>query len=44
MDKLGLSHDPDSWTEEQRTQFCRLDIDPTTITWKRANDVNDRML
>ena len=44
MDKLNLNHDPDSWTEEQKKEYCRLDIDPSTINWRRVMDVNDRLL
>ena len=36
--------DPDQLTEEQKAKFARLDIDPETVTWRRAVDVNDRML
>src|SRR5690606_39899812 len=35
---------PDNLTEEQTAKFARLDIDPETVTWRRAVDVNDRML
>lgn len=31
-------------TEEERTRFCRLDIDPATITWQRVLDTCDRHL
>ncbi|MEY3232286.1 MAG: formate--tetrahydrofolate ligase [Planctomycetota bacterium] len=34
----------DELTEAQRQRLFRLDIDPTTITWNRVVDVNDRML
>jgi len=36
--------DPNELTPEERSRFARLDIDPTTITWRRVIDVNDRML
>lgn len=43
--KLGITEtDPDQLTEEQKAKFARLDIDPQTVTWRRAVDVNDRML
>lgn len=43
--KLGIeSEDPDEWTEEEKTKFVRLNIDPDTITWKRVLDTNDRYL
>ncbi|NLC13753.1 MAG: formate--tetrahydrofolate ligase [Chloroflexi bacterium] len=43
--KLGITEtDPDKLTEEQKAKFARLDIDPETVTWRRAVDVNDRML
>lgn len=35
--KLGIDKtDPDSLTEEEITNFARLDIDPDTITWNRG--------
>lgn len=43
--KLGISEsDPDTLTLEERRAFARLDIDPTTITWRRVLDTNDRFL
>ena len=45
LEKLGIEKtDPDSLTEEERSRFARLDIDPDTITWRRVTDTNDRML
>ncbi len=45
LKKLGITEtDPDLLTEEQQAKFARLDIDPATVTWRRAVDVNDRML
>ena len=45
LKKLGITEtDPDLLTEEQKSKFARLDIDPATVTWRRAVDVNDRML
>jgi len=43
--KLGIDKtSPDDLSEEERSRFVRLDIDPSTITWKRVVDVNDRFL
>jgi formyltetrahydrofolate synthetase len=43
--KLGITvDDPDKMTPEQRSRFCRLDIDPATITWRRVIDTSDRFL
>lgn len=43
--KLGITEtDPDLLTDEQKSRFARLDIDPETVTWRRCVDVNDRML
>ncbi|XP_066589052.1 C-1-tetrahydrofolate synthase, cytoplasmic [Prorops nasuta] len=43
--KLGITKtDPDSLTEEERTKFARLNIDPQNITWTRCVDINDRFL
>ncbi|MGI6259716.1 MAG: formate--tetrahydrofolate ligase [Anaerolineaceae bacterium] len=45
LKKLGITEtDPDLLTEEQKSKFVRLDIDPATVTWRRAVDINDRML
>lgn len=45
LKKLGIEKtNPDELTEEERTRFARLDIDPSTITWNRVLDVNDRYL
>jgi len=35
---------PSDMTPEQRKQFCRLDINPDTITWQRVLDTCDRHL
>ena len=35
---------PDDLTDEEIGNFSRLDIDPTTITWNRVVDTNDRYL
>lgn len=43
--KLGISKlDPNDLTEEEKSAFARLDIDPETITWNRVLDVCDRFL
>ncbi|CDK25276.1 unnamed protein product [Kuraishia capsulata CBS 1993] len=43
--KLGLDSKPVSeWTDEEISKFVRLNIDPSTITWKRVVDCNDRFL
>lgn len=45
LKKLGITEtDPDLLTNEQKARFARLDINPETVTWRRAVDVNDRML
>mmetsp|Transcript_143649 Transcript_143649/g.364623 ORF Transcript_143649/g.364623 Transcript_143649/m.364623 type:complete len:685 (-) Transcript_143649:86-2140(-) len=47
LDKLGLGHkkhDPDSLSPDEIERFCMLDIDPSTMTWKRVTDCNDKYL
>ncbi len=45
LKKLGITEtDPDLLSDEQKARFARLDINPETVTWRRAVDVNDRML
>lgn len=45
LEKLGIvTRDPELLTPEERASFCVLGIDPTTITWKRVTDTNDRYL
>jgi len=45
LKKLGIDKtDPNELTEEERSRFARLDIDPDTLTWRRVVDINDRML
>lgn len=45
LKKLGINKtDPNDLTDEERSKFVRLDIDPETITWMRALDTNDRFL
>ncbi|XP_054255287.1 monofunctional C1-tetrahydrofolate synthase, mitochondrial [Indicator indicator] len=43
--RLGINKtDPGTLTEEEMRKFARLDIDPSTITWQRVVDTNDRFL
>ncbi|POS87438.1 FTHFS-domain-containing protein [Erysiphe pulchra] len=43
--KLGITKtDPNELTTDEIHKFARLDIDPSTITWRRVLDVNDRHL
>ncbi|POI35216.1 hypothetical protein CIB84_001032, partial [Bambusicola thoracicus] len=43
--RLGINKtDPETLTEEEMSRFVRLDIDPSTITWQRVVDTNDRFL
>ncbi|OXB83760.1 UNVERIFIED_CONTAM: hypothetical protein H355_013115 [Colinus virginianus] len=43
--RLGINKtDPEILTEEEIGRFVRLDIDPSTITWQRVVDTNDRFL
>ncbi|XP_023420315.2 monofunctional C1-tetrahydrofolate synthase, mitochondrial isoform X1 [Cavia porcellus] len=45
LKKLGINKtDPSTLTEEEVSRFARLNIDPTTITWQRVLDTNDRFL
>jgi methylenetetrahydrofolate dehydrogenase (NADP+) / methenyltetrahydrofolate cyclohydrolase / formyltetrahydrofolate synthetase len=45
LKKLGIDKtDPEELTEEERSRFVRLDIDPDSITWRRVVDTNDRFL
>jgi methylenetetrahydrofolate dehydrogenase (NADP+) / methenyltetrahydrofolate cyclohydrolase / formyltetrahydrofolate synthetase len=45
LEKLGIDKtDPNELTEEERSRFARLDIDPASITWRRVVDTNDRFL
>jgi methylenetetrahydrofolate dehydrogenase (NADP+) / methenyltetrahydrofolate cyclohydrolase / formyltetrahydrofolate synthetase len=45
LKKLGIDKtDPETLTPEERARFCRLDIDPASITWRRVMDTNDRFL
>ncbi|NXC44111.1 C1TM protein, partial [Penelope pileata] len=43
--RLGISKTgPGTLTEEEISKFVRLDIDPSTVTWQRVVDTNDRFL
>lgn len=43
--KLGITvDDPEEMTPEERKKFCRLNIDPSSITWRRVVDTSDRFL
>lgn len=45
LKKLGIDKtDPDQLTDEEKSRFARLDIDPDSITWRRVVDTNDRFL
>ncbi len=45
MKRLGITvTDPEQMTEEERRKLCRLDIDPSSITWRRVIDTSDRFL
>ncbi|WWC63588.1 uncharacterized protein I303_106193 [Kwoniella dejecticola CBS 10117] len=45
LHKQGVNKtDPNELTEEEAARFARLDIDPSTLTWNRVLDTNDRYL
>uniref|UniRef100_A0A8D0GLL9 formate--tetrahydrofolate ligase n=1 Tax=Sphenodon punctatus TaxID=8508 RepID=A0A8D0GLL9_SPHPU len=45
LKRLGINKsDPSSLTAEEISKFVRLDIEPSTITWQRVVDTNDRYL
>jgi len=45
LNKLGIQKtDPNELTPAERSRFSRLDIDESTITWRRVIDINDRFL
>lgn len=45
LKKLGIDKtNPDDLTDEEKSKWARLDIDPETITWNRVTDTNDRYL
>ncbi|XP_064025468.1 monofunctional C1-tetrahydrofolate synthase, mitochondrial isoform X3 [Pogoniulus pusillus] len=45
LKRLGINKtNSETLTEEEISKFARLDIDPSTITWQRVVDTNDRFL
>ncbi|XP_030412439.1 monofunctional C1-tetrahydrofolate synthase, mitochondrial isoform X8 [Gopherus evgoodei] len=45
LKRLGINKtDPGTLTADEINTFVRLDIDPSTITWQRVLDTNDRFL
>merc|ERR1739838_954421 len=45
LNKLGITErDPDKLTPQEYGAFSRLDIEPSSITWQRVLDTNDRFL
>ncbi|MGH2607288.1 MAG: formate--tetrahydrofolate ligase, partial [Anaerolineales bacterium] len=45
LKRLGINKtDPNDLTPEERSRFARLDIDESTISWRRVIDINDRFL
>ncbi|XP_069464231.1 monofunctional C1-tetrahydrofolate synthase, mitochondrial [Ambystoma mexicanum] len=45
LERLGIKKtDPGALTTDEISSFVRLDIDPSTITWQRVLDTNDRFL
>ena len=45
LEGLGITkRDPSELTLEEISRFARLDVDPSTVTWRRVVDVNDRMV
>ncbi len=45
LKKLGIDKtDPNELTDEEKSRFARLDIDPNSITVRRVVDTNDRFL
>jgi formyltetrahydrofolate synthetase len=45
MHRLGIDKaEPEDLTPEERRRLFRLDIDPSTITWRRVIDTSDRFL
>jgi len=45
LKKLGINKtEPEDLTTEERKRLCRLEIDPSTITWRRVIDTSDRFL
>ena len=46
LQKLGIDTNkkPEQLTDEEKSKFARLNIDPSTITWQRVLDTCDRHL
>jgi len=46
LQRLGITgkSKPSELTPEERSRFCRLNINPDTITWNRVIDTNERFL
>jgi formyltetrahydrofolate synthetase len=45
LKKLGIAKtDPNTLTDAEKVSFAKLDLDPSTILWRRVVDTNDRML
>jgi len=45
LEKLGITgREGSELSQEEIRKFARLDIDPSTITWQRVMDTNDRYL
>lgn len=46
LERLGIKRvdDAEQLNEDERRRFSRLDINPSTITWTRIMDTNDRFL
>nr|XP_033794457.1 monofunctional C1-tetrahydrofolate synthase, mitochondrial isoform X2 [Geotrypetes seraphini] len=45
LKRLGINKtDPEMLTTDEISKFVRLNIDPSTITWQRVLDTNDRFL
>ena len=45
LKKLGINKtNPSDLTPVERSRFARLDVDESTITWRRVVDINDRFL
>lgn len=45
LHKLGINKtDPNQLTEDEKTRFVRLDLDPNSVQINRVVDVNDRFL
>src|SRR5688572_18539562 len=45
LKKFGINKtNPNDLTTDEKSRFARLDIDESTITWRRVVDINDRFL